>query len=331
MLSQSIERSWYKPFGVLTLILLPLSVIFCGLAAIRRSCYRLGLISGVRLEVPVVVVGNINVGGTGKTPLVVAIVRYLKNRGFKPGVVSRGYGGEAKQWPQSVTPESDAGQVGDEAVLIAKRCQCPVSVGPDRASAARLLVQNLDCDIIISDDGLQHLALQRDLEIVVIDGQRRFGNGFCLPAGPLRELTSRLNKVDLIVSNGMAKAPEYAMQLKPSGFEPVGHANASMSVEVFSGRKAHAVAGIGNNERFFKTLEDMNITVQRHAFPDHYAYRLEDITFGDDLPVLMTEKDAVKCKQFELKDTWYLEIDAKLEDSFYQKLDRLVASISKHS
>lgn len=326
MLSQLIERSWYKPFGVLTLVLLPLSAIFCGLAGVRRACYRLGILPSVELDVPVIVVGNINVGGTGKTPLVVAITRYLKNKGFNPGVVSRGYGGQASEWPQSVTAESDTRQVGDEAVLIARRCDCPVSVAPDRVSAARQLLQNHHCDVIVSDDGLQHLALKRNIEMVVVDGQRRFGNGLCLPAGPLRELTSRLNKVDMIVSTGIADSREYAMQLKPANFEPVGHDSASLTTEAFNGRKVHAVAGIGNNERFFTTLENLNIEIERQSFPDHYEYKPEDVTFNDDLPVLMTEKDAVKCKHFNLKDAWYLAIDANLHDSFYQKLDNLLAS-----
>lgn len=326
MISQIIQRSWYKPVGVVTMVLLPFSALFCLLATLRQWLYKTGILRQTRLTVPVIIVGNISVGGTGKTPLVVAITEHLKSRGLKPGIVSRGYGGKAENWPQSVTPLSDPAEVGDEAVLIAGRCDCPVSVGPDRVQATERLLQDHQCNIIVSDDGLQHLALGRDIEIVVIDGERRLGNSLCLPAGPLRELSSRMNRVDLVVSNGDARANEFAMRLQPDQFQNVSNNNEKMSLEEFSNKQVHAVAGIGNNERFFNALEAMNIIIRRHAYEDHYAYQASDLNFQDNLPVLMTEKDAVKCKRYKINNSWFLKVNAQLPEEFFNKLDNLLES-----
>jgi len=276
--------------------------------------------------VPVIVVGNISVGGTGKTPLVIAIVQYLLSKGYKPGVVSRGYGGESRHWPQIVTQDTSPVDVGDEAVLIAKRCACPVSVGSNRIKAAEKLLQENSCDVIVSDDGLQHLKLKRDVEIVVIDGERRFGNGLCLPAGPMRELSGRLRSVDFVVVNGESTDNEQSMQLMVNEFEDVSGSGQTLSSRDMSGKRAHAVAGIGNNERFFKVLEKLNIDILRHPFPDHYCYQSKDVTFDDDLPILMTEKDAVKCRQFRLNNAWFLKVDAKLENTFLGKLNDALQS-----
>jgi tetraacyldisaccharide 4'-kinase len=242
-------------------------------------------------------------------------------------VICRGYGGKSNHWPQLVTADSSPEEVGDEAVLIANHCQCPVGAGPDRVQAAQLLIRDKQCNIIVSDDGLQHLALIRDIEIVVIDGERRFGNGLCLPAGPLRELPSRLNSVDLVVSNGQAKTKEHVMTLRYNTFEDINGNSASKSPSEFEGTSAEALAGIGNNERFFNTLEALNIAINRHSFPDHYAYQSNDVMFNNDLPVLMTEKDAVKCKRFSLENTWYLKVHAELNESFYQALESMMANI----
>lgn len=329
MLSQIIQRSWYRTFSVVTLLLLPLSVLFCAIVAVRRALYNFGVLRQKKLPVPVVVIGNISVGGTGKTPLVIAIVQYLKSKNYNPGVVSRGYGGQSRQWPQSVTSKSDPAAVGDEAVLIAGRCGCPVSVGPDRVKAAETLLQDHQCNIIVSDDGLQHLALQRDIEIVVIDGERRFGNGLCLPAGPLRELTSRMNHAQIIVSNGHERANEQKMQLVGNAFQNIRKSGSTLSAAELAGKHVHAVSGIGNNERFFRTLESMNINIMRHAFPDHFIYSAKDIDFADELPIIMTEKDAVKCRQFASDNAWFLKIDAKLNEDFYNKFDRLLANLNQ--
>jgi len=284
------------------------------------------------MPVPVIVVGNITVGGAGKTPLVIAITQYLKANGFHPGVISRGYGGKSVKWPQAVTVESDPVLVGDEPVLIANRCRCPVSVGPDRVAAARSLLAAHPCNIIISDDGMQHYALARDIEIAVIDGVRRLGNNLCLPAGPLRELSSRLKSVDLIVANGRARSSEYSMELKSYAFQGVNDAAKLKSLNEFEGRQVEAVSGIGNNERFFQQLQALAIRINKHPFSDHYQFRLKDLLFNGGNPILMTEKDAVKCKKFPLHDTWYLRVDALLENRFYEQLNtQLTNLLGKHN
>ena len=321
MLSRIIQRSWYQPFDVATFLLLPFSVLFCGLSILRRLCYHAEIFKTTRLQVPVIVVGNITVGGTGKTPLVIALVQYLKARGLKPGVISRGYGGKSPSWPQAVSHDSNPLMVGDEAVIIANRCRCPVSVGPDRVQAAQALLEQHQCDVIVSDDGLQHYALARDIEIVVIDGQRRLGNGLCLPAGPLRELPSRLKSVDFVVANGKALENEFNMELKCYAFYHVMDETKLKPLNAFEGQSVHAVAGIGNNDRFFMALQDLGIQTKSCSFPDHYRYKRRDVTFNDHMPVLMTEKDAVKCRRFSGIDAWYLRIDALLPNQFYEQLN----------
>ena len=327
MFSLIIQRSWYRSTGVVTIILLPLSAVFCALSSIRRGLYRVGLLKQTRLSVPVIIVGNINVGGTGKTPLTIAITQFLQSKGYTPGVICRGYGGTSNHWPQLVTPDSNPEEVGDEAVLISSHCQCPVSAGPDRVKAAQSLIREEQCNIIVSDDGLQHLALMRDIEIVVIDGERRFGNGLCLPAGPLRELPSRLNTVDMVVTNGRAKANEHEMTLRYTSFEDINGKAGSKTPSEFAGTNVEALAGIGNNERFFNTLEELKIAIKRHPYPDHYAYQTNDVMFNSDLPVLMTEKDAVKCKQFSLENAWYLKVNIVLGEEFYQALEGMMAKL----
>ena len=197
--TKSLEYSWYN-HNALSLLLRPLTWLYCAMIFVRRVAYATGLLKRYRLSIPVIVVGNLTVGGTGKTPVVVHIAHLLKRSGYSPGIISRGYGGKARSWPQQVRPDADPVMVGDEAILISRRSNCPMAVGPDRAKTASLLQQHSGCDIIISDDGLQHYALKRDVEIVVIDGMRRFGNGLCLPAGPLREPVSRKDKVDFVFS-----------------------------------------------------------------------------------------------------------------------------------
>ena len=328
MLSQIIQRSWYRSFGVVTLLLLPLSVLYCLIVFVRRTLYKAGIFRQTKLPVPVIIVGNLSVGGTGKTPLVIAITKYLKSKGYKPGVVSRGYGGQSNDWPQLVTDESNPVEVGDESVLIAERCQCPVSVGPDRVKAAESLLKKFQCNIIVSDDGLQHLALQRDIEIIVIDGERRFGNSLCLPAGPMRELASRVKKADVVVSNGAARPEEHEMQLVGDVFQHISSSSKSLTANELKDTKVHAVAGIGNNDRFFNALDEKNIDVIKHSFPDHFAYTAKDFEFSDELPVVMTEKDAVKCKQFAINNAWFLKVDAILKDNFFQKIDGLLDSVN---
>ncbi|NOZ52318.1 MAG: tetraacyldisaccharide 4'-kinase [Gammaproteobacteria bacterium] len=327
MISKNIQRNWYQPGVVLTLALLPLTLLYCVVATLRRYAYQYKLLTQRKINVTVIVVGNISVGGTGKTPLVVAIVKWLTQQGYRPGIISRGYGGNASQWPQPVTSESDPATVGDEAVLMAQRCLCPIYVGPGRVSAANALLASHDCDVIISDDGLQHYALARDIEIAVIDGQRRFGNGLCLPAGPLRETPFRLKSVDLVVNNGNTNDHEFSMALVPGGFYNLSDSNRIEYAGFFDDKKIHAVAGIGNNTRFFQQLKKMGVNIRQHPYNDHHSYTAKDLNFDDDAPIVMTEKDAVKCRKFANANCWYLHVEAELDDAFYQQLHDLLSQL----
>lgn len=323
-----LDHYWYS-LNPVALSLLPLSWLFCALVALRRLAYRRRWLRSERLAVPVVVVGNITVGGSGKTPLVIWLAHFLRKAGYRPGIISRGYGGLAAQWPQPVAADSDPRLVGDEPVLIAQRSGCPMAVGPDRVAAARLLLQGQDCDLIISDDGMQHYRLARDVEIAVLDGQRRLGNGFCLPAGPLREAPHRLASVDLRVGNGAAEKGEALMMLQP---EAVVHLRDGMrqSLDHFRGRTVHAVAGIGHPPRFFQLLRAHGIEVIEHAFPDHYRYSVADVKFGDGLPVLMTEKDGVKCRAWGDEHLWTVAVSAQLPEAFGTRLLSLIGEVKKH-
>ena len=216
--------------------------------------------------------------------------------------------------------------MGDETVLIANRCRCPVSVGPDRVAAANALLAAHQCDIIVSDDGLQHYAMKRDVEIAVVDGERRFGNNLCLPAGPLRELPNRLRTVNVRVANGSPAAGEFGMQLNAYAFHKVNSDSELKPLNAFASKYVEAVSGIGNNERFFRQLQDLGIHISKHPFQDHHQYRLKDFSFSDQKPVLMTEKDAVKCSKFTLENAWYLRVDASLENKFYETLTNLLRS-----
>jgi tetraacyldisaccharide 4'-kinase len=320
-----LEHSWYNK-SPLTLALLPLSWLFCALSVARRRAYQLGLLNIHRLSVPVIVVGNISVGGTGKTPLVTWLVEFLKQHGYRPGIISRGYGGGASHWPQQVRPDGDPRMVGDEAILLARRCACPMAVGPDRVAAAQALLEYHDCDIIVSDDGLQHYALGRDVEIAVVDGVRRFGNGHCLPAGPLREPQTRLQQVSMVVANGVAGPREFAMRLLPGSAWNVREPERRRALDFFRGQQVHAVAGIGFPQRFFRQLAEQGLDVIEHPFPDHHPFAKTDIDFDDDLPVLMTEKDAVKCREFATERHWCLPVDAQLDDRASQLLLRLIGN-----
>ncbi|MBO6701889.1 MAG: lipid A export permease/ATP-binding protein MsbA [Pseudomonadales bacterium] len=278
--------------------------------------------------VPVVVVGNISVGGTGKSPLVIGLVNHLLSLGYRPGVVSRGYGGKAPQYPMEVTRSSPAQEVGDEPLMIHRRTGVPVVVDPDRVEATQALLEQHEVDVVISDDGLQHYALPRDLEVAVIDGVRGIGNGLCLPAGPLREPPSRLKDVDLVVVNGVHELPQgcqakafTSMKVGPTRLVNLktGEERAPSSL---SGENIHAVVGISNPERFFTALTDLGCMITPHQFPDHHAFQASDIDFSDDRIVVMTEKDAVKLDSLSLEgdDYWYLEVNAIFETSVFDAL-----------
>jgi len=319
-----LQDSWYHR-SLITWLLLPISWLFCLLVLVRRAFYRFGVLSSYQLPVPVIVVGNISVGGTGKTPLVIALVELLRTRGWTPGVISRGYGGQATEWPQPVHANSAARLIGDEPLLIAQRTGVPMVVGPDRIAAAHQLLTANRVDIIISDDGLQHYKMQRDVEIAVVDGARNLGNGHCLPAGPLREPRSRLGKVDFIVVNGGGGGGEgFPMYLEPQSPRCVADDQHMKLLDDFRGQRIHALAGIGNPQRFFQMLERAGLEITCHSFPDHHQYVAADIDFGDAAPVLMTEKDAVKCRSISDGRHWYIPVTARLPDEFGQSLNNFL-------
>ncbi|MGZ4981270.1 MAG: tetraacyldisaccharide 4'-kinase [Methylobacter sp.] len=318
-LSRWLVDIWYKdPF--IGVWLMPLGFVFSDFVKFRKFLYRIGVLKKHTLPVPVIVIGNITVGGTGKTPLIIWLAELLKSEGFKPGMISRGYGGQAEVWPQWVDVHSTAEQVGDEALLIAKQTSCPMAVSPIRADAAKLLLEKSDCNVILSDDGLQHYALNRDIEIAVIDGERRFGNGYCLPAGPLREPIERLQSVNFVVVNGEKyEDNEFSMQI--TGNTAVNLANgAQKPLQEFSATSCHALAGIGNPDRFFKLLESAGLRCKTHSFSDHYKFRQNDILFPGSEAVLMTEKDAVKCMEFADDQHWYIPVNAVPEAGFSEQL-----------
>ena len=318
-----LDYYWYTRSPWLVL-LTPLSLVFRLIVSLRRWAYKCGIRRSTRVSLPVIIVGNITVGGTGKTPLVAWLAKYLRSKGYKPGIISRGYGGRASSWPQQVRPDSDPAVVGDEAVLLATKTGCPMAVAPDRVVAANALIKHSDCDVIISDDGLQHYALQRDIEIAVIDGVRRFGSGFLLPAGPLREPAGRLQEVDLVVVNGLGKGQEHPMRMLPGDVHNLLDPGKVCAIDEFRSQTVHAVAGIGNPERFFRSLQDAGLQVEPHSFPDHYRYRPGDIRFGDDRAVFMTEKDAVKCRHFAAENDWYVPVEVRMSDEFCASLDELL-------
>jgi tetraacyldisaccharide 4'-kinase len=333
-LKQALLRCWYGRcpplfWPIYLLLLIPLSLLFGLLVRLRHACYRFGLFQVARLPVPVpvIVVGNLNVGCSGKTPLTIALVDGLRQAGFAPAIVSRGYGGNART-AMPVQPDSDPAVVGDEPVLMARRTACPVWIGRSRAEAAqRLLALHPEVDVLIADDGLQHLALARDVELVVVDALRGFGNGRLLPAGPLREPLSRLKQVDAVVINGgpmlsalSAHGPQFTMRIAGTRFVNLADPDWCVTAAYFAGQTPHAIAGIGHPERFFNQLASLGINATPHAFADHHAYVETDLPAGN---VLMTEKDAVKCARLRFttarRDLWFLAVDA-VADAGLQEL-----------
>lgn len=315
MNAAQIERIWYSqapvPWSLRALV-----PAYRGVRALALMPYALGWRRAHRLPVPVIVVGNLTVGGTGKTPLVIALVDALRERGFHPGVISRGYGGSVRV-PTLLDDHPDPTQVGDEPSLIRRRTRVPVAVAASRWRAGKLVVEHA-VDVVIADDGLQNPALARDVEICVIDGERRFGNGRLLPAGPLREPVSALDRFTFRVCNGgHAEQGEFAMQLRGEVAVAIAGATASRSLASFAGEKVHAVAGIGHPARFFASLRAHGIAVTEHALPDHHAIAPADVTFDDGLPVLMTEKDAVKCVAFASAMHWCVPVRAELDAAFH--------------
>lgn len=319
-----IERHWQGKTA-LTALLFPISLLFRAAVALRRALFRVGVLRPETLPVPVIVVGNITVGGTGKTPLVLWLAGFLAGHGMRPGIIARGYG-SADGTPRRVTAASDAAACGDEALLVAQRCDAPVFVGADRVAAARaLLAGHPECDVIVSDDGLQHYRLPRTIEIAVVDGARGLGNGFLLPAGPLREPPGRLASVDAIVVNitqstgvvvTTGKPPSFAMAFSGSEFYNLLNPGHRTGPAHFAQFAVHAVAGIGNPERFFAHLKRLGLSVTGHPFPDHHAFSAGDLALDGADCILMTEKDAVKCRLFANEKHWVLPIDAEIDPAF---------------
>lgn len=322
-----IEDLWYGKHP-LSIMLVPLGWCYQLLMTLRHLLYQSGILPTQRLDVPVIVVGNIVAGGTGKTPLVIWLAAYLKEKGYQPGIVSRGYKSKVKQWPQQVRIDSNPELVGDEPVLLARRTNCPVAIAPNRYIAAEALIEHEQVDIIVCDDGLQHYALERDIEIAVIDGVRRHGNKRCLPAGPLREPVSRLKSVDMVVCNSGAVRGEFEMEYMPQQLCSVMDKNRRCDVEQFRNQSIHAIAGIGNPAKFFSYLRGKGIRTIEHEFPDHYHFTAKDICFNDGFSVVMTEKDAVKCTEFASAEHWFLPIDVKMTNAFEHRLTILLKDIS---
>ena len=325
-MKSALERAWYRP-NSWSRVLLPLSWLFCLVANARRR--HLEAKAGSAIGVPVVVVGNISVGGTGKTPLLLSIIEAFKQQGYRPGVISRGYGGKSACYPCQVTAESNSDEVGDEPLLYAGLC--PVVVDPDRDRAARYLKEHTDCNVIFSDDGLQHYGLKRDVEIVVIDGQRGFGNGYCLPAGPLRELPRRIREVDCVVVNGEHKPglqienPHcYPMAIQPQQFRNLKLDSGIAANQWANDEHVHAVAGIGNPQRFVRTLQQLGLKPELHAYPDHHRFSGEEFIFSDQRPVIITAKDAVKCTSVVNENVWALDVTADLPPAFFELLRQKV-------
>jgi len=323
---RGLQRHWYR-ITPLHLILLPVSWLFGMLAALRRTLYRHGMLSSHRVAVPVVVVGNISIGGTGKTPLTLALTAQIIAHGKHPLILSRGYGGNA-QHPQAVTAASNAQQCGDEPLLMARRELCPVWIGRDRVDTARAALQaHPECDVIFCDDGLQHYRLQRDVEIAVMDATRKIGNGFLLPAGPLREPVSRLKDMDAIVINGEPSSShriKFGMELNGETFYNLLDPGKTATALDFQGLRCHAIAGIGNPQRYFDTLQKLGMHCTTHPFPDHHAYTASELAFADCDALLLTEKDAVKCGAFADTRYWVLRVDAKIDTKLIELILRKI-------
>lgn len=324
-----LQQAWYEGHPALAL-LGPLEAIYRRVVIAKRNRFLKGTADSYRASVPVVVVGNITVGGTGKTPLILWLIDHCRSRGLSVGVVSRGYGATPPSYPWRVAPEQSAAEAGDEPLLISQRTGVPLVIDPDRSRAVREMLKHEAVDLILSDDGLQHYRLARDLELVLIDAARGLGNGRCLPAGPLREPVERLEAVDAVLFNGASEdmVTGYAFALKPSRLIELV-SNQSWPLDYYPpGQQLHAIAGIGNPQRFFTTLEALHWRPVPHPFADHARYSLEQLRFSPELPLVMTEKDAVKCRAFAQPGWSYLQV--KVEPSaafvtwFDAQLDRLL-------
>ena len=327
-LADALTRAWYQGHPAL-LLLRPLEWLYRAVVQRRRRRFLAGEGTIYRAPVPVLVVGNITVGGTGKTPLILWLIEHCRARGLRVGVVSRGYGAEPPQLPWRVRADQTARVAGDEPLLIVQRSGVPLMIDPDRGRAVAALLEAEPLDLILSDDGLQHYRLARDLELVLIDAARGLGNRHCLPAGPLREPVERLQSVDALLYNGALSDPQdgYGFTLQPRALVNLRSGERRELDHFAPGQAVHAVAGIGNPQRFFKTLEGLHWRPVAHAFADHAAYSAELLDFSPSLPLLMTEKDAVKCRAFAADDWWYLAVDAVPSAAFVAWIDQRLQSL----
>lgn len=323
-----IEQCWYTK-NILCIFLLPLSWLFRCVSYCRRIIFQ-SFASKKNLErACIIIVGNLTVGGAGKTPLVSCLAERCMQKELSVGVIARGYGRKDESKLIEVMHDSNVKEVGDEALMLKVQLDCPIAVAANRVEAAKYLYDKYQPDVIISDDGLQHYKLPRDYEIIVVDGEREFGNGWCLPAGPMREPVSRLKQVDIVVSNGVNASYDYQYTLSYTDFVSLGNSAVKKQLKEFQGQQVHAVAGIGNPKRFFAGLESLGLKVISHEFPDHYAYKKTDIEFNDDLPIIMTEKDAVKCKHFVKSNAWYLPVMAMPNKQLDDWIINLIEEISQ--
>ena len=310
----------HSKFGLVNFLLLPFSVVFSIFFNIRLWLYKLGILKVNVSPLPVIVVGNITAGGTGKTPIVIAIANYFSSQNKKVGVVSRGYGGKYTQESMEVTLMSDPIECGDEPLLIKQETDAFVVVAKKRSKAVKSLIENHSVDLIISDDGLQHYAMGRHIEIAVIDGHDRFGNGLLLPAGPLRETKKRLKSVDFIINNGSKADGEISCQIEAECYINL-LTNEVKDLDYFNGKKCFAVSGIGKPDNFYSLLEKLGVNLITRTFADHHPFIQKDVEFKDDYPILMTSKDCVKCKQFATNQMWYLAVSAKISPEFYHQME----------
>jgi len=307
-------------FFLMNYLLLPLSGIFYLLVQLRFWLYKVGFFKIYISKIPVIVVGNITVGGTGKTPIVISMVKHFESQGKTVGVVSRGYKGNYLHKVLEVTSTTDPQECGDEPALIAQNTNAKIVVAKKRVEAVKHLTDNEKVDVIISDDGLQHYAMGRDIEIAVIDGVNRFGNGFLLPAGLLREPVKRLKSVDIIINNGASLDGELNCEIKAESFVNIA-SEESQPLNYFKDKECYAVAGIGNPTKFFKLLDELGVRSKNKAFVDHHRFVAEDFAFAEDYPIIMTSKDCVKCRHFATDQMWYLSVHAELNSDFYQQLE----------
>jgi tetraacyldisaccharide 4'-kinase len=325
--SEALSKIHYSK-SLVSLLLLPFSAVFLLIYFVRKILYRFSFLRSFKLKIPVIVVGNITSGGTGKTPLIIYLANELKKNGYHPGIISRGYGSKSAGVIE-VSQKSDVADAGDEPMLIQKHTYLPVFVSKDRVLAAKALLKKYKkTDVILSDDGIQHYRLKRDLEVLVIDGTRKFGNGYLLPAGPLREFSSKLKTVDAIVCNHK-KVIDGSYLMKYKGYFLINlKTNKKIHLSNLRLKNIHAIAGIGNPNRFFDYLKTFNIEFNSSIFQDHYRFSKKDFRNMNDKNIIMTEKDAVKCRKFSRKNFWYLPVIAEVDSKFIDVILKKLRSVS---